>query len=152
MRLKMQIAGLQECFRKLQDLERKAAKKAARAMASAGGKVLSKALKEKGKQIEKTGQYWRSIGFIVRVYRNSGVAVAVVGTRPGFRVAVGVVESGPRKGEVIYVDPQKYDHLLEYGTIHAPAVAPLRRSLAESEGAIKAAMEAEVAKAIGEVW
>lgn len=61
----------------------------------------------------------KSVGRKIKVYRNSGIVVMVVGPRSGFRRVVG----SRKDGRPIVQNPTKYAHLVEYGH-GGPAPAP----------------------------
>lgn len=57
-------------------------------------------------------------GYKVKTY--GGTAVAICGTRDGFRQRIGTRVSGKNQGEPIYANPTKYAHLIIKGTRSSP--------------------------------
>lgn len=138
MKLKLRIDGLDLAFRKLLNLEKKGRKKAVKAMVNAGGKVLLRNLKRIAKTFQDTRTYERSLGSKVVVYRNSGVAVAIVGPRKGWG----------RETAEGYRDPIYYAHLIEFGERGHPGHAPLRKVLDSSAAEIRSAMISKAIEAL----
>lgn len=93
----------------------------------------------------------KSLGYKVKYYTRTGSAVAICGPRSRFRVQIGVVSRGPRKGQPVFANPQKYAHLVELGTRHSgarPFLKPAGRTglevtLATLRSEIAAAMREE---------
>jgi hypothetical protein len=137
-------------------LKRSLQKKHLRKAMNAAGKQLLWAVR--GRTPKRTGLLYKSLGRKVKTYK-SGIVVAIVGARVGFRKPVGVrqkpgvVRGVPRKaGEPIFADPTKYLHLVEGG--HSGGAQP-KRILAGSLQAlgpevvklVEAAMQAAIAEA-----
>lgn len=102
------IDGLSDLLKRLDSLEKKIRKKAVRKAAGEAGKIVLKDAK-KGARTD-TGLLRKSLGRKVKVYKGSGVAVAIVGPRVGFRQEV------ERGGRTMIANPVKYAHLVELGT------------------------------------
>lgn len=101
----------------------------------ARGKILRKALNEgtkpvlssaKGLAPRESGQLRKSLGKKVKVYRESGAAVGLVGPRSGFKrqvtvekrkvsAVIGGKRTTRRIGAVVYRNPVRYAHLVELG-------------------------------------
>jgi len=106
-KIKGQIEGLEGTLAVLKSADAKVRKKILRKACNKAGGVLLKRAKQlvptKSKLLKK------SLGRKVKVYP-SGVAVAVVGPRKGFRQEV------VRDGREVLSDPIRYAHLVEGGT------------------------------------
>lgn len=134
------IGGTQELARALQDLAGKARNQAARKAATAGGQVV---LREARRLAPKElGLLKKSLGKKVKVY-SSGVGVAIIGPRAGFRQQV-IRRKGkwapappPPAG---YANPTKYTHLAELGTYRTRAMPFLRPAAQGKSGEAQAAM------------
>jgi len=72
------------------------------------------------------GLYKKSLGKVVKVYRNGMTAMAAIGPRRGFKTQVRTATRGKKKGQAVYQDPANISHLVEYGTQHARAEPHLR--------------------------
>ena len=141
----MRLEGTDALMARLKQVPARLAKKHLRKAMNAVGSKVAKAAKAKAGAFARTGQLKRSIGKKVKVYP-SGTVVAVVGARKGFRVAAEKVRSrGKNKGQTHYVNPVKYLHLVELGTVRSRA----RHFLQESLDANRAALESAVADAVG---
>lgn len=57
----------------------------------------------------------RSIGSIIKTYKNSGLVVGIVGPRTGYRTQLGERSRGRSAGKAYYQDPANYAHLVEFG-------------------------------------
>lgn len=121
-------------------------------------RYLKKAQNENGKQLlrlvkgrtpKRSGQLKRSLGRKVKVYRESGVVVALVGARQGFRIQGGIRTRGRKKGQPHFINPTKYLHLVELGTTHSQARRMINSSLAEMRSAIKANLTEAMQRALG---
>lgn len=156
-KIKGKIEGADQVVSALQDLEKKVRKKALRAAVSKAGSIILKRAKQLAPK--DSGLLKKSLGRKVKVYP-SGVAVAIVGPRKGFRQ-----DATRRKGKWAAVstiaDPTKYGHLVELGTaphtlkrsgISHPGSSPrsfLRAALDSSQGEIREAMANEIKRVIG---
>lgn len=101
------ITGNDETIRRLKDASEKVGKKATRAIANQGSKLLLGEAKARVKVV--SGLTRRSLGRKVKQYP-SGIAVGVVGPRAGFREPV-------KYGRVVVTsDPRFTAHLMEGGT------------------------------------
>lgn len=104
------------------------------------------------------GTLYKSLGRKVKVYRGSGVAVAVVGARKGYKeqVAVRVKDSRPgtkypkKAGDAVYADPVKYLHLVELGTVRTKAHHALRGAAKAARPMMADAVRAAVGAALAE--
>ncbi len=81
---------------------------------------VAKRMRENAKEIEDTGAYARSITKVMRAgakFKRNGVVLGVVGPRVDYREET----TGPG-GAVVVRQPDKYAHLVEYGTRHSRAL------------------------------
>lgn len=109
--LRFQITGQTEIAKALRDLPSNFRKDAAvYAMEQAMQPVVDAA--RSFAPVGKTGALRRSIGFLIRKYRNGAVVFGVIGPRRGF----GVPDASTKTG---VTEPANYAHLVEYG--HAVA-------------------------------
>lgn len=136
------VEGLQAILKQLDGLKKSAAKKVTRAIVTAGGRAVVRAAKKLAPK--RTGLLRRSLFSRVAVHPGSGVAVATIGPREGFRVQVGVVTRGALAGKPKYADPVKYAHLVELGTAHS-AAKPFLVPALQSPGVRQAMEKAAVA-------
>lgn len=106
--IKGRVEGLEEVLKALDAVDKKIRRKAIRQAVGAAGKIVLAAAKQKVPK--NSGLLRKSLGRKVKVYRGSGVAVAIVGPRAGFRQQVS--RDGRRP---VLSDPAKYAHLVEGG-------------------------------------
>jgi HK97 gp10 family phage protein len=134
------VTGLKDLFDELKALPKKIQTKTLKdALNAAGRRVMWSA---KNKVPVRTDQLRKSLGRRVKVYRNSGKVIAVVGPRHGFRATVDV------NGRPTVVNPQKYSHLVELGASHSAAKPFLRPALEENVQATKDLVAEAVRKAL----
>lgn len=121
------LSGLGPLLARVEALGPRAHKKITRAMVAAGGRAVAKQAKRLAPK--ETGLLRRSIGSKVKTYP-SGVTVAVVGPRLGFRKEVLRKRNRPF-APASMANPVKYAHLMELGTRSLPArpfLAPALRA------------------------
>lgn len=110
------IEGLEPLIKSLQALEKKAAKKILKDAVNEGSKLILKAAKA-NVPTGPTGLLKKSLGRKVKVYRNTGKVVAIIGPRSGFKqtkqgkqlTALG------KKFKDAGANPVHYAHLVEFG-------------------------------------
>ena len=107
------VDGLQEMIQSLAGLKEAVIRRILRAAVSKGSQIIMKKAKQLASR--ETGLLRKSIGRKVKVYRTSGVAVAMVGPRIGFRTTV-TRKKGKLRPTPTISDPVKYAHLVERGT------------------------------------
>lgn len=129
------LSGLRPLLRTLDAFGPKVRRKVTRAMVAAGGRAVAK--QAKGLAPKETGLLRRSIGSKVKVYKDTGIAVAVAGPRVGFRQEAERPRNRPG-APASMADPVKYAHLVELGTRHGAARPFLAPAL--GAGAVQAAM------------
>lgn len=105
---KVEITGLADVFQRLRGVERKVRTKILRQAVQGAGRLILKAAR--AKVAVRTGLLRKSLGVKVKVYRKSGVAVAVVGPRTGFKRTVKLPD-----GSFEIEDPTNIAHLVEKG-------------------------------------
>lgn len=120
MKLTFQLGGVREVVRVLRNLEKNAAKKIGRKMVTAGNKVLLRGIKQRTPV--DTGTLKKSHGQKVKVYRQSGAVVGIVGPRSSYE------KDGRR--------PSKYAHF-----VHEKQPF-IQQALDEDKAQIQAAMVA----------
>lgn len=130
------VEGGQELIAALDRLEKGVAKKALRKGVTKGAQALAKDAKSRVRT--KTKLLKKAIGSRVKVY-GSGIVNAVIGPRRGFKTdkktkkrvitRFARIVGKKRNGKVIYQNPTKYSHLVEFGTRHSKAYPFLRPAL-----------------------
>jgi hypothetical protein len=113
------VTGLADIQKQLGRLKTAASRKIMRRGVTGGAKVINKA--QKRGAAKDTGLLKKSIGQKVKVYRNSGAVVGIVGPRKGFRTI--------RNGRP--VDPVKYAHIADKG--RGPVRARMKRVLSDGK-------------------
>lgn len=119
-KVQAKITGVKELTATLSGLARAVRNKILRKMMGEAGKVVLK----RAKQLvpRETGLLKKSLGRKVKLYRNSGVGVAVVGPRTGPKFRQTVTRTKGRWfPRTAISSPTKYAHLVEGGTGHSPA-------------------------------
>lgn len=155
------VQGMREAYAALDKAARKIQRDGSRKAAAAGSKVVLRAMK--GVVRVKTGLLKKALGSKVKAFRDSGVAVGIVGPRTGFKVVLQKDGSkikvqtrfsrleGTRvnkKGETVdrYSNPTQYAHLVDRGTVRSrayPFREPVERATASQ---VKDAMAEAVRK------
>jgi HK97 gp10 family phage protein len=135
-KIRMRITGVAELISKLRTLDDKVRRKALRSGIAKAGRIIAKDAKDRVQR--RSGQLARSIGSKVKVYRNGGAVVAIVGPRKGFKI---IVDGKP-------VDPVRYAHLVEAGTSHSAAFPFLRPAVDENQQRILGAIADAVTDAL----
>lgn len=100
---------------------------------------------ELGQAMKSTGTLAKSIGRKVKIYRESGVAVGIVGPRQGFRRTVTL-----KSGRQLVMDPVKYSHLVELGTRRSRAKPFLRTAWESTKGEAENALVSTMRDGIAE--
>ena len=119
----IELKGVRDVMRALERLPDDLQRSAENSVLRAGAKPILKAAKLRTPQ--ESGLLYESLGINVRKVR--GQRTARVGARNGRGRRV------MRNGRMVYSDPAKYSHLVEYGTSHSPA-RPFIRPAVESAG------------------
>jgi HK97 gp10 family phage protein len=132
-----------------------------RVLVGANRKTMQRALRiAKSLVPEDTGQLKKSLG--IRTFKNAkrGTVTATLGPRKGFAgefqsKTLGRGEGGRFQtilGGKRRVDPQKYAHLVEFGTVKTEARPFLRPALQQVEGDIESTYAKEVFDGIEREW
>lgn len=131
------VDGMQEAINSLNGVAEKLQKKLAKKAVGEANKHLLR----RAKQLvpRDTGLLKKSLGRKVKVERNSGVVVGVVGPRAGFGRQVTRV-AGRKNPKTEYADPLKYAHRVELGTRRAGAKPFLRPALDGQQQVIREAV------------
>lgn len=116
-KVRAEIKGLKNLVARLNELDEKMRRTLLRKAVNAAAGVILKAAKSNLRK-SRTGQLRRSLGRKVKLYRKSGVAVAMVGPRKGFKIRDAWGEN---------VDPVHYAHLVEKGRKEVVAGVAARR-------------------------
>lgn len=130
------VDGLQQLFASLASLENKIKRKILRKAATAAGGIILKRARQL--VIKDTGLLKKSLGKKIKAYP-SGVVVAVVGPRKGFRQPVTRIK-GRKTPKTEIANPTKYAHLVELGTVKAPARPFLKPAIDGQQSAIRDAV------------
>lgn len=130
------VEGGKELIAALDRLEKNVAKKALRKGVTKGAQALAKDAKSRAPTRTKIMK--KAIGSKIKVY-GSGIVDAVVGPRRGFKkdkqtkkrvmTRFARIVGKKKNGKVIYQNPTKYTHLVEFGTKHSRAQPFLRPAL-----------------------
>lgn len=147
MSLKAAVIGTQELADALDTLGDKVRKKGTKKAVNAGTKIVLK--KAKSLVREKTGLLRKSLGRKTKVYRNSGVAIGIVGPRTKkFKTLLRVGVRGKSAGKEIYANPTQYAHLVDKGTKRSQAYPFMEESLSSTEAEVQEAMAEAMAQVI----
>lgn len=134
------VDGLAEAVKALDGVKKALRNKLLRKGLNKARSVLAKAAKAKAPR--ETGLLKKSIGGKVKIYP-TGVGVAVVGPRVGFRKEV--VRRRKKWFPVsVVANPVKYAHLVELGTSHAGARPFLAPAFAAGASAVREAIAGAV--------
>lgn len=130
--IRSKVTGLEPLLRALDAAGKNLKKKGTRKAVGAAGKIILKAAKSRVRRV--SGLLARSLGRKVKVYRGSGVAVAIVGPRKGYKQEV------VRDGRIATSDPIRYAHLVERGTMRSQALPFLQPALDSTKTQVVQAM------------
>jgi hypothetical protein len=151
--MKLQLAGVKETLETLADLGGKKCKRATRQFAEKAGTLTNKAAKRRARAIPKPGsyreglrQYARSLGKKVTQYRGGTIVTATVGVREGFDVTAGTFSRGKRRGKPRMIRPNKYAHLIEWGTKRSRAIGVIDGAVADVAPALPGEFETIASK------
>ncbi len=139
-RIQGRIDGLQGLLGKLAEAGKNVQKKGCRKAVGAAGKIILWDARARVRRV--SGLLAKSLGRKVKVYRGSGIAVAIVGPRKGFRQEV------TRDGEQVISDPVRYAHLVERGTSHSQPMPFLEPALKENVERIQSEMASAIASVL----
>lgn len=136
--IKIESAGLRQLMRNLDALPAALKKSAETAVLRAGATPIQKAAKRNAKKFRDTGLLEKSIGLRVKAVK--GEKSARVGPRAGMRQKVTRTNKKTGKTRTEIADPNKYSHLVEYGTSKAPAQPFIRPAVESTQGEVLDAM------------
>lgn len=136
------IEGVEALVKSLEDLDAKLRKRVLKKAVGEASKMVLRAAKAGVRK--DTGLLKKSLGRKVKVYRHSGVVVAIVGPRKGFKTAV------TRKGQAkaTFANPTQYAHLVELGTSRSQAFPFMGPAFEQTKAAAREAMEEIVAEGL----
>ena len=122
----IRLVGDKELKRAFKQLARLDERKKNTIVRQALGKAAKPILKNARARVPvESGLLKKSLGVKTKTYRRSGVSIAVIGPRKGFKTKVGGVKTrvGSAKGDETRQvrNPAKYAHLVELGTEHSAA-------------------------------
>jgi HK97 gp10 family phage protein len=143
-RIKGKVDGLDATLKALEGLRKALANKLLRRALNKARSILAKTAKAKAPR--ETGLLKKSIGGKVKIYP-SGVGVAVVGPRAGFKKEV-TRKRNKRFPTTAMANPIKYAHLVELGTSHSKAQPFLGTALSANQSQIKEAMADVIRKGL----
>ena len=132
---------LKRLLAKVQRLPRAAQLKVIRPALNEASKIILQAVKARAPK--DTGLLRKSLGRRMKTYRRSGVIVAYVGPRTGFKREVTL-----RSGRTVFRNPTRYAHLVERGTSRAPAYPFMRPAFDESKAAVMSALKRKISEGI----
>lgn len=134
---KLEFKGIRELARNLERLPDKLQKSAEKAVLRAGAVPIRKAAKRNAAKSKDTGLLMKSIGLSVKKVK--GITSARVGPRSMRQVVTRTNKRTGKKRQEI-ADPNKYSHLVEYGTAHSAAKPFIRPAIDQSQEEILSAM------------
>ena len=134
---KMEFKGIPDLVRNLQTLPDKLQKSAEKAVLRAGAVPIRKAAKRNAAKSKDTGLLMKSIGLSVKKVK--GTTSARVGPRSMRQTVTRTNKKTGRKYQEI-ADPNKYSHLVEYGTAHSAAKPFIRPAVDQTQDEILSAM------------
>ena len=136
----LDLSGTRQLRGALDDLAGRRLRAIQRKAINAGGQVVAKKERELAPRL--SGTLAKAIAKKVKIYRGSGVAVAIVGPRTKFKKVIGAT----RKGEPIFRWPSKTAGLVEAGTRRSrprPFVAPAAAASGDAAATAMAQKAAE---------
>jgi HK97 gp10 family phage protein len=140
---KVKITGLREMQRTLDRLPRELIKSSESAVLRAGAKPIEKAAK--AKVPVGTGLLKKSIGN--RVKKVDGSTSARIGPRTGFKGrSLGMKKNKAGVASEKFADPNKYSHLVEFGSSRSPAQPFIRPAIKAAQSQVMDAMAAGLDK------
>jgi len=135
------LEGLDQVMRAVQDLGRRKAGAIQRKAMTAGGQEVLAEMREDAPRDKRV--LAKSLGKKIKVYRDNGVAVAIVGPRSDYQRDVTI---GKRKQRTITRRPVRYAHLVDRGTRRSRAYPFTEQALAVAKSRAFAAMEQKAAE------
>ena len=141
---KVDIRGLSQLLRNIDALPEKLRKSAETAVLRAGAVPIRKHAKSQAAKSKDSGLLMQSISLSVKKFK--GVTSARIGPRKGMRKKV--TRTDERTGNTYeeLADPNKYSHLVEFGTSHSAAKPFIRPAIDAAQGEVVNAMAAGLDK------
>lgn len=132
--VKAQLTGMEPILRRLGGMARAVRSRIGRAAVSKGSQPVLKTAQALA-PVGETGLLRKALGRKVKIYRQTGAAVAIVGPRTGFQTTRKgrVITALGRKLQAAGVKPHLYAHLVEGGT--KPHLIHLGRMVIHHPGA-----------------
>ena len=144
-KIKGTVDGLQSILKSIDGLNKSLKNKLLRRALGEAGKLILKVAKTRAPR--ETGILKKSLGRKVKIYRQTGVGVAIVGPRTGFRQNV-LRKKGKWAPTQAIANPTKYAHLQELGTVTRRAQPFLAPAIAGQQSAVRDAISAVITKGI----
>lgn len=133
----LKFSGVNDVVNYLNSLPDSIRGRVEKAMLRGGGVPIRKAAKRHAAKSKDTGLLQKSIGLSVKTIK--GVTSVRVGPRSMRQTVTRTNKKTGKKYQEI-ADPNKYSHLVEYGTAHSPAKPFIRPAIDETQDQILDAM------------
>lgn len=142
--IKGEIAGLKDVLKRLHRLKQGVRNRVLRPAVTKAVKPIAKHAKHLAPW--RTGMLRRSMGWRVMAYRRTGTVVGIVGPRSGFKkTKAGRQQTAlGRKYKATGINPTRYAHLVELGTVRSAAYAFLAPAWDAGKAGAEATIRAEV--------
>jgi HK97 gp10 family phage protein len=134
----IKITGIRELSRTLDQLAPALMRSAETAVLRSGGGVIRKAAKANAGRSKDSGLLQKSIG--LRVATVKGNKSARIGPRKGMKQLVTRKDKRTGRTRQEMADPNKYSHLVEYGTSHSAAKPFIRPAIDSTAGEVVGVM------------
>lgn len=142
------VKGLDQLLKNLKRTPETLARRFVRQGVAKAARAVAREARAQARQ--ESGLLKQSIGIKVKTYRNTGITVAVIGPRVGFKRIVFRPSSLWGKGRDVLSDPTKYAHLVEKGTGPSPARGGMTSRAFPFLGPSLRTLEAQVALAVAQ--
>lgn len=136
------LEGVEGAVKALDGLAAKLRKKILKQAVTEASKILTKEAKRRAPVATKLLR--KSIGRKVKVFRNTGAVVAIIGPRVGFKAEV------LRNGRLVLSNPTRYAHLVELGTDRMAARAFLQPAFEATKAQMADVMRETIEQGIAE--
>lgn len=130
--MKIELSGIKEIQAALSQLHPKLMRSAEKAVLRAGAEPIKKAAKIYAERSRDSGILIKSISVNVKTIK--GVTDARIGPSTGERQVVTRKNKKTGKKTVRIANPNKYSHLVEYGTSHSAAKPFIRPAIDSAQG------------------
>lgn len=135
------MKGIEKLQNNLKALRDKIATKITKAAVDQSNTVVAQSIKPLIPVL--SGLLRKSLGKKSKVYRKTTV-IGLVGPRSDAGKLVN------HNGTLVYEDPNRISHLIEFGDHETPAVSPIRRGLAAAKQRVAAIMQSMISRGIQE--